>query len=264
MATDRRPPVSIHPVAAPVQRGPFDLLATLADALAAADLTPQPGDVLAISSKYAAISAGRIVTLADVTITPEGQALADRYQMNPTIAQLVLEQADQVLGGITGFLLTAKDGIISPNAGIDRSNIPPGYAVLFPQHPYPFAEDFRQAAQARFGVPLAIILTDSWLMPGRLGTTGVALASAGFRPLQDERGKPDLFGSPLIVTVRSLADQLCAAAELVMGERDEATPLVVIRNAPITLTDAPLSVADVAIDWRQCIYIDALTNGLLK
>jgi len=269
MATDHtapsacRPPVSIHPVAAPVRSGPFDLLATLAAALAAADLTPQPGDVLAISSKYAAISVGRIVTLAEVVVSPEGQALADRYRMNPTIAQLVLEQADRVLGGIPGFLLTAKDGIISPNAGIDRSNIPPGYAVLFPQQPYQFAEDFRQAAQAWFGVPLAIILTDSWLMPGRLGTTGVALASAGFRPLQDERGKPDLFGSPLIVTVRSLADQLCAAAELVMGERDEATPLVVIRHAPITLTDEPLSSADVAIDWRQCIYLAALTHGLL-
>lgn len=264
MTTSRRPPVTIHPVQAPVQKQPFDLDATLYASLAAAELDPQPGDVIAISSKYAAISEGRIVHLDDVIVSDEAQAIAERYEMNPRIAQIVLDQADHVFGGIHGFLLTAKDGIISPNAGIDRSNIPAGYAVVFPERPYQTAERIRQAAQARYGVPLGVILTDSWLMPGRWGTTGVALATAGFRPLQDERGKIDLFGNPLIVTVRGLADQLCAAAELVMGERDEATPFVLIRHAPITLSDEPLDVPDVSIDWRLCIYVESLTSGLLE
>jgi F420-0:gamma-glutamyl ligase len=101
-------------------------------------------------------------------------------------------------------------------------------------------------------------------MPGRLGTTGVALAAAGFHPLHDERGKADLFGNPMQVTVRGIADQIVAAAELVMGERDEATPFAVVRGAPVRLTDAPISAADVAIDWKQCIYVESLTNGLLE
>ena len=84
-----------------------------------------------------------------------------------------------------------------------------------------------------------MILTDSWLMPGRWGTTGVALATAGFRPIQDERGKIDLFGNPMQVTQRGIADTICAAAELVMGERDEATAVAIVRNAGVELTDAP-------------------------
>lgn len=259
-----RLPLIIQSLQAPVRQESFDLIATFEDCLRDAGETLENGDVLAISSKYAAISEGRVIQLNDLVMTEGGQALADRYHMNPHIAQLVFEQADHIFGGIEGFLLTHKDGILSPNAGIDRSNIPNGYAVLFPEHPYAAAERIRQAVQAAHGVQIGVILTDSWLMPGRWGTTGVALASAGFEPLQDERGKHDLFGNPLIVTQRGVADQICAAAELVMGERDEATPFVIVRNAGVTLTDRPLSQADVAIEWQRCIYVSSLTEGRLE
>ncbi len=260
----KRQPLIVIPVEAPVQRAAFDLPATLIDALAAAGETLQSGDVLAVSSKYVAISEGRVVTLAEIAVTPEAEALAERYHMNSRIAQLVYQEADHIFGGIPGFLLTHKDGIISPNAGIDRSNIPNGFAVLFPRHPYESAATLRADIRARLGVDVGVILTDSWLMPGRLGTTGVALATAGFRPVQDERGKADLFGNPMIVTQRGIADQICASAELVMGERDEATPFVIVRNTGVALTDAPVTMADVAIDRQMDIYIASLTEGLLE
>lgn len=257
-------PTTIFPVPAPVRQDSFDLHQTLADSLTRAEVTLQEGDVLAVSSKYAAIAEGRIVRLDDIAITAEATAIATRYHMNPAIAQLVMEEADHIFGGIPGFLLTHKDGIISPNAGIDRSNIPHGYAVLFPRDPYSTAADIRRTVRARAGVAVGVILTDSWLMPGRLGTTGVALATAGFRPLQDERGKADLFGNEMQVTVRGLADQICAAAQLVMGERDEATPFAVVRGTGVELTDEPIAVEDVSIDWRMCIYVESLTEGLLE
>ena len=193
--------------------------------------TLQTGDVVAVSSKYTAISEGRIVKLDDVQVSPQAQAIADRYDMNPRMAQLVVQEADHIFGGIPGFLLTFKDGIISPNAGLDRSNIPNGYVVLFSEYPYRSAANLRHDLRAEFGVDIGVILTDSWLMPGRWGTTGVALATAGFRPIQDERGKIDLFGNPMQVTQRGIADTICAAAELVMGERDEATAVAIVRNA---------------------------------
>lgn len=252
------------PLEAPVRQSAFDLVQTLSDSLAAADETLRDGDVLAVSSKYVAISENRIVALEDVVVTPEAEALAERYSMNPRIAQLVMSEADHVFGGIPGFLLTYKDGILSPNAGLDRSNIPNGFAVLFPQHPYESAAAIRRDIKARLGVDVGVILTDSWLMPGRLGTTGVALATAGFRPIQDERGKTDLFGNPMQVTQRGIADQICASAQLVMGERDEATPFVIVRNTGVTLEDVELSVDDVAIDWRWCIYVQSLTEGRLE
>ncbi len=257
-------PLMVYPAAAPVQQSVFDLYQVMFESLSAATIDLREGDVIAVSSKYAAISEGRIVTLDDVVVTPEAAALAERYRMNPRIAQLVVSEADHLFGGIPGFMLTHKDGIISPNAGIDRSNIPNGYAVLFPVDPYATARNIVAEVQARTGLRVGVILTDSWLMPGRLGTTGVALATAGFRPLQDERGKADLFGNPMQVTVRGVADQICAAAQLVMGERDEATPFAVVRNAGIVITNDIITVADVGIDWRQCIYVESLTDGLLE
>jgi len=257
-------PTTIFPVPAPVRQDTFDLHQTLVDSLTRAELTLQEGDVLAVSSKYAAIAEGRIVHLDDIAITAEAAAMAERYHMNPAIAQLVIQEADHIFGGIPGFLLTHKDGIISPNAGIDRSNIPHGYAVLFPRNPYDTAEEIRRVVRTRLGIPVGVILTDSWLMPGRLGTTGVALATAGFRPLYDERGKTDLFGNPMQVTVRGLSDQICAAAQLVMGERDEATPFAVVRGTGVQMTEEPISVEDVSIDWRMCIYVESLTEGLLE
>lgn len=258
-----RNPLIVIPISAPVQQAAFDLHQVILDSLQSAGETLQDGDVLAISSKYAAISEDRVVSMADVVVTAEAEALAERYQMNPVVVQLVLQEADHIFGGIEGFLLTYKDGILSPNAGLDRSNIPNGYTVLFPADPYQTARTLRDGLQNALGVRIGLILTDSWLVPGRMGTTGVALATAGIEPLQDERGKEDLFGNPMAVTQRGVADAICVCAQMVMGERDEAIPLAIVRNSGATLTDADLGVADVAIDWEQCIYVESLTKGLL-
>ena len=257
-------PLIIWPLRAPVQQAAFDLLAVISEALAAAPAGLSDGDVLAVSSKYAAISEGRVLRMADVTVTEQAAALARRYHMQPVMAQLVLQEADHIFGGIEmGFLLTAKTGILSPNAGLDRSNIPEGHVVLFPAQPYATAARIRAGLRRRCKVDVGVVLTDSWLVPGRLGTSGVALATAGFRPVQDERGKQDLFGNPMTVTQRGLADTISSAAQLVMGERDEATPLAIVRGSGVVLDDAPVSVADVAIPWQQCIYVESLTRGLL-
>lgn len=257
-------PMTIYPVQAPVQVATFDLLQTLIDALIKAELTLEDGDVLAISSKYMAISEGRIVALESVQVSDEAHELAQRYGMLPPMAQLVLNEADFVFGGIPfGFVLTANNGIISANAGMDRSNIPSGNVVLFSADPFASAYGFWERLTAHYGgIRLGVILTDSWLMPGRLGTSGLALAVAGFHPLEDERGKLDLFGNPMMVTVRAVADTLAVAAQTVMGERDEATPFVLVRGANVRFTPERLSEADVAIDWRQCLYIESLTVGI--
>ncbi len=260
----KRKPLIVIPVPAPVKQAAFDLAATISAAIRAEGETLEEGDVLAVSSKYTAISEGRIVKLDDVVVSAEAERLAERYRMNSRIVQLVLQEADHIFGGIHGFLLTFKDGILSPNAGLDRSNIPSGLVVLFPEHPYQAANQLRAALRAEFGVNIGLILTDSWLMPGRLGTSGIALATAGFRPIQDERGKTDLFGNPMIVTQRGIADTICAAAELVMGERDEATPIVIVRNTGVVLREIELSTADTSISRDLDIYVQSLTEGRLE
>jgi F420-0:gamma-glutamyl ligase len=136
--------------------------------------------------------------------------------------------------------------------------------VLFPESPYQTAANIRRELRQRQGVDIGVILTDSWLMPGRLGTSGVALATAGFAPIQDERGKADLFGNPMRVTQRGVADSISVCAQMVMGERDEAIPIAIVRNSGVELTDVELSVDDVAIPWEMCIYVESLTGGLLE
>ena len=257
-------PLTVYPVQAPIQDRPFDLMQALVDSLNQAEMTLQDGDVIAVSSKYAAIAEGRMVSLDEVRPTSRAKELADRYGMDAAIAQLVIEEADHIFGGIKmGFLLTARLGIISPNAGLDRSNIPSGQVVLLPKRLYDTAETIRRQLRQRLHCRVGVILTDSWLMPGRYGTTGVALAMAGFKPIKDERGKMDLFGSPMAVTQVGVADSLAVCAQAVMGERDEATPFALVRGAQIELTDSRPAVADVSIPWQQCIYIESLTRGRL-
>lgn len=256
--------MTVIPVRAAVQQRAFDLIGALGDGLAASGETLQDGDILAISSKYVAISQGRVVALDSVTVTPRAEALAARYHMHPQLAQLVVQEADHIFGGIQlGFLLTHTHGIIAPNAGLDRSNIPAGQVVLLPADPYGTAAALRRAVRAAVGADVGVLLTDSWLMPGRYGTTGVTVGCAGFHPIQDERGKADLFGSPMQVTQRGIADTLCACAQMVMGERDEATPFAIIRHSGVPVVDVAVRVEDVAIPWELCLYVESLGAGQL-
>ncbi|MCY4107374.1 MAG: coenzyme F420-0:L-glutamate ligase [Chloroflexi bacterium] len=256
--------LSLHPITATIRESEFDLFAELCQALQQAELSVCEGDILAVSSKYAAISEGRVITLSEVVVGAEAQLLANRYGIQAQLAQLVWEEAEHVFGGIQlGFTLSAHHGIIAPNAGVDRSNIPSGKAVLLPRAPYALAAELCAALRNWAACDVGLVLTDSCLLPGRLGTAGIAVATAGFAPVQDERGRPDLFGNAMTVTQRGIADSLAAAAQLVMGERDEATPFTLIRGSHIPLCDRSIHPADVAIDWRDCIYVQSLTEGLL-
>lgn len=257
---------SLHiiPLQAPVQTDGFDLRQTLSTTLEQHDAQLQEGDVLAVSSKYVAISEGRVVNLKDVIPSEEAYALSEKYNIGAVIAELVLQEADHIFGGIPmGYLLTLRSGIIAPNAGLDRSNIPNGQAVLLPEDPYQSAYELQSWIKAELGVHVGVVMTDSWLVPGRYGTTGIAVAAAGFQPVQDERGKADLFGNPMAVTQRGVADSLSTCAQMVMGERDEATPFAIVRGADVELTDARITLENVAIPWEMCIYIESLTLGLL-
>lgn len=257
-------PLQVFPVQAPVQTTAFSLIDTIQAAMSKNDMELSDGDILAVSSKYVAISEGRIVEISTIEPSEKARELAKQYNMDARIAELVVQEADHIFGGIPmGYLLTWRSGIIAPNAGLDRSNIPDGQAVLLSTNPYESAHQIRDELKARLGITIGVILTDSWLVPGRIGTTGVALASAGFEPVQDERGKEDLFGNPMTVTQKGVADSLSVCAQMVMGERDEATPIAIIRGADVQMTDAPITQENVSIAWEMCIYVESLTLGLL-
>ena len=244
------------PITSPLRLESFNLTDVLIEQLAKDGNQLQQGDIVIISSKFAAIAEGRIVQLAEVVPSPAAYDLAEEYKLTPTLAELIIQESDHIFGGIEGFILSVKDNIIAPNAGIDSSNVPAESVVLYPARPFFTAQMVKSSVQQQLGIEIGVILSDSRLMPGRTGTTGVAIGVAGFVPVIDERGKPDLLGKPLKVSQRAVADNLCAAAELLMGEAAEGIPAVVARNTGIVMTgDVPYTWRDLAIDYNIDIYV---------
>lgn len=180
--------------------------------------TFEENSVLAITSKIISICEGRVVKTNGI----------DKEE-------LVEKEADLVLEGYNskyGIVLTIKNGLLVPTAGIDESN-GNGYYILWPQNSQETANDVRKYLCKRFRIKKAgVIITDSKTTPLRWGTSGVAIAHSGFLALKDYIGKPDIFGRKLKVTKANMMDALAASAVLVMGEGDEQTPLAVIMDIP--------------------------------
>lgn len=214
-------------------------------------------DILVVSSKFVAMSEGRAVKLDSVRPAAKAKKLASKYGMDERLAQLVLDESDEIVGGISGFALAIRKGMMAPNAGIDKSNVPAGYAILYPKDPFKSARALRQQFLER-GVNVGVVIADSRLMPTRRGTTGVAIAAAGFSPTEDERGKADLFGNKLRVTFRAVADSLATMGVAVMGESAESTPAAVVRGFAVTWTDRRLSWRDMAVPSKVDIYLRGL------
>lgn len=220
------------------------------------------GDVLVISSKFVAISEGRVVTLSTVSPSSRANQLSQQYNMPPELCELVLRESDEIIGGVEGFILAVKHGLLTPNAGIDKSNIDHGRVVLYPEDPLASAAGIVGAMRRRRGVGIGVVISDSRLMPTRIGTVGVALAAVGIQAVRDLRGKPDLFGNPLRVTRQAIADDLCTSAQILMGEADEGAPIVLVRGLdPALLAERSYSMRDFAISADQCVFMRSLGHG---
>ena len=231
----------------------------LIDGLVGSEL--KDGDVLVLSSKFVAISEGRVVSLESVAPGTRARQLAQKYGMQPELCELIIKESERVIGGVEGFILTVKDGLLAPNAGIDKSNIEHGRVVLYPKDPLRSAQGIADAVMLRRGVRIGVVISDSRLMPTRMGTVGVSLAAVGIQGVRDMRGKPDLFGNQLRVTRQAIADDLCSAAQLVMGEADEGSPLVLVRGLdPAHMGDHSYSTRDFAIPTDQCVYMRSLRD----
>jgi len=166
-----------------------------------------------------------------------------------------LKEADEVLSGVPRILLTLKNKMLMPNAGIDHSNAPPNHVILLPKDPWVSSEKARSVVMKRFGRKIGVLLMDSRVMPLRMGTIGLALGVAGFEPLEDLRGEPDLYGKVLLLTLRAIADDLASAAQIIMGEAAEGNPGVLVRGAPIKMTDKPVNRDSMYIPPEECLYI---------
>lgn len=245
--------LEVIPIRIEKRPGGFDLYRDIVDSLNKTSL--EDGDIMVISSKYAANSQNRIVDIENIKSSEKSRSISERFQIDAKTAEVVLRESDKIFGGVAGFVLTSSDNILAPNAGIDKSNVRKGSIILYPDLPYLMAEQIRRKIFLDFGIHVGIIIVDSRLMPARIGTTGVAIACSGLEPVQDMRGQRDLDGNPLKVTLKATADNLATIANHKMGEGAESTPVAIIKNSGVKLTDRKIRADETAISYDQCVYV---------
>jgi len=232
-----------------------DILDVLIEAISNAGEEIRDNDILAMAETPLGTTEGQVVKLSEIEVSPMAQSLADRYDMLPAVAELVIQEADEILGGISHVLLTIKNNTLMANAGVDKSNVPPGYASLLPVNPKASAMRIRREIRKRLGKTVGVLIIDSRTQPLRLGNVGMALGVAGFKPVADDRGRNDLFGNTMRITRRAVADNLSSACTAVMGESDESIPAALIRDAPVEFVDASFDSGEMWISPDECMYM---------
>ena len=211
-----------------------DLGAIAVNAFAANELVPGNGDVLVVAQKIVSKSEGRYADVATIEPSPRAIALAAEVDKDPRFVEVVLSESKRVVRHRPGLLIVEhRLGFVMANAGIDHSNVSPTdgeQVLLLPEDPDGSACALREHLAEVFGARVAVIISDSFGRAWRKGTVGVALGAAGLPALIDMRGRPDLFGRALQVTETGFADEIAAAAGLLMGQADEAVPMVLVRG----------------------------------
>ncbi|MDQ0359146.1 coenzyme F420-0:L-glutamate ligase/coenzyme F420-1:gamma-L-glutamate ligase [Rhodoplanes tepidamans] len=220
-----------------------DLAGLLASAIEAAGGVA-PGDVLVLAQKIVSKAEGRYVDLATVTPSAEAERLSVETDKDARLVEVILRESRRVVRHSKHVLIVEhRCGFVMANAGIDRSNVDPvegsDPVLLLPEDADASAARLSQALSARFGLSVAVVISDSFGRPWRQGTVGVALGAAGLPALRDLRGEPDLYGRPLRVTETGFADEIAAAASLLMGQGAEGQPAVLVRGLVLDGPDRP-------------------------
>jgi coenzyme F420-0:L-glutamate ligase/coenzyme F420-1:gamma-L-glutamate ligase len=224
----------------PLVRPGDDIASLIVERLAAAHEQLQPGDIVVIAQKIVSKSEGRIVRLRDVVPGEHARELAEVVDKDPRVVQVVLDESRSVLRARRGLLVVEQNsGWICANAGVDRSNVDAAnqthdddeaLLTLLPADADASAEALRARFAELTGVAPAVLIIDSHGRAWRIGTTGVSIGCAGMPPLWDQRGLHDLYGYELVASEECIADELAAAASLLMGQSDEGRPVVIIRG----------------------------------
>lgn len=210
-----------------------DLGTIIAACMRNANLELQDGDVVVVAQKLVSKAEGRQRRLSEVQPGTTAIELAARAEKEPEIVQLILDESTRILRHRPGVIIAEhKLGMVLANAGIDRSNVDQDrdFVLLFPEAPDASAAKLQTTLNESYGVRIGVVIADSVGRAWRMGTTGLAIGSAGVEALTNLRGQHDLYGRELEVSEHAVADSIAAAAELLMGEADEATPVIVVRG----------------------------------
>ena len=231
----------------PLIRRDDNLADIVLNALQENNITLQDNDIFVFAQKIISKAEGRAVNLTTVTPSSRAAELAKQTEKDPRVVELILQESNEVLRTRVGAIIVEhKLGFVCANAGIDHSNVAglgdsvEEWVLLLPQNPDQSAGKMRADIQSKTGKRVGILIIDSHGRAWRNGTVGVAIGIAGLPGQEDLRGKPDLFGYTLQVTQVGVADELAAAASLMMGQAAEGMPVVHVRGFPYPMREGKL------------------------
>lgn len=248
-------PLTLTPLQSiPLIRHGDNLADVLVDALNATEISLQDGDILVLAQKIVSKAEGRTVNLATVTPSNRALELAGPTEKDPRVVELILQESNEILRTRPGAIIVEhRLGFVCANAGIDHSNVnspipvedEPGmkaedWVLLLPENPDHSAAQIRQKIEAATDTHIGVLIIDSHGRAWREGTVGTSIGISGLPGLADLRGQPDLFGFKLQITQVGVADELAAAASLMMGQAAEGTPAVHVRGFPYPLREGKL------------------------
>jgi coenzyme F420-0:L-glutamate ligase / coenzyme F420-1:gamma-L-glutamate ligase len=219
----------------PLIKAGDDLVELIASSVKQNGVEPRAQDVLVVAQKIVSKAEGRMVDLATIKPSAQAIALAADVDKDARLVEVILSESVRVVRARRNVLIVEhRLGLIMANAGVDQSNVGPvdgaQRVLLLPEHPDRSAAVLRNGLTEKTGIDLAVVINDSFGRAWRQGTAGVAIGVAGLPALIDLRGRPDLFGRTLQVSMIGFADEVAAAASLVMGQADEASPVVLVRG----------------------------------
>ncbi len=200
-------------------------------ALSDMDMEIQEDDILVIAETAIAKEEGHIINLKDLKPSPRAFELAEKTGKDPEVVEAILQESVEVIKVGPDFIISeTKHGFVCANAGIDESNVDDGLATPIPENPDKSASHIRDKIMKRTGKEISVIISDTQGRAFREGAVGVAIGISGLEPLWDRSGERDLYNRELKTTTIAVADELAAAASIVMGQADEGIPVVLIRG----------------------------------
>ncbi|MFZ5855493.1 MAG: coenzyme F420-0:L-glutamate ligase [Chloroflexota bacterium] len=247
----------------PLKNIPFirrddDLADILVQSLHQSNLALENDDILVVTSKIVSKAEGRLMDLVTVTPSERALELARQSEKDPRVVELMLQESNEILRVRVGTIIVEhRLGFVCANAGIDHSNVaptpdsPPPFSekmgegsgegvLLLPRDPDQSSRVMRERIQSKTGKRIGVMVIDSHGRAWRIGTVGVCIGLSGIPAVMDERGWKDLFGHELRITIVGVADELAAAASLMMGQAAEGTPAVHVRGFPYPLREGAL------------------------
>ena len=188
------------------------------------------GDIIVFSQKIVSKSEGRILSLSQIKPSLLANGISSSYGKDPRLVELILSESKRIVRMENGIIIVETNhGFVCANAGIDESNVQDGYVTLLPNDPDKSANLLKNQIEQKTRKNIAVIISDTFGRPFRLGQTDIAIGIAGLEPILDYTGKPDTFGKIMQVTAIAIADEICSTSELVMGKVQKC-PIAVIRN----------------------------------